>query len=62
MILILEILINWQKDPPWLNERIEVNGASTYYGLHVKMCDYLAEALNITYNTNYYLIFSFQIY
>lgn len=35
--------------PPWLNERVDPNGTVTHYdGLYVNICDYLAEALNVT--------------
>lgn len=36
------------QNPPWFNERVEANGTVTYYGLHVNICNYLAEALNAT--------------
>jgi len=34
--------------PPWLNERVDANGTVTYDGMYVNICDYIAEALNVT--------------
>ena len=36
------------QDPPWLNERVGANGTFTYHGFHINICEYLAEALNLT--------------
>ena len=46
------------QNPPWLNERVDANGTVTFYGSHVNICDYIADALNVTYN----FILLLQIY